>query len=352
MLLVNDDQLQPFQRQEDRRADPDDELAPFGAVQPQVGLRAAAVGEFRMVGRDTTAENALHARDELRREGDFGDQQQHVAAACQHLGDQVDVNFSLARTGDPLQQGRALSGGELPAQLVQRLLLVRGQLRKPECRAAVLDGAFPLGADDQFLTSQSVQHGVVGPEQTAGHLARRNARLVAGRGQLQQRFVLLRSAPFEFFARLVEGRLVVELPRQSDVTLRPEPELVVGELLLRVARRLHQRRQRHAHHLAHRTHVVRGDPLPKRHLLHREQGCVVEDAVNGFDPLEIGLPVVDPPHDARIEFAGSELHRHGLSRRDLRPLGNGERIGGLRQRQDYVGIAEHQPLPIAWNPLP
>ena len=72
MLLVDNDQLQPFQRQEDRRADPDDELAPFGAVQPQVGLRAAAVGEFRMVGCDAAAEDALHTRDELGREGDLG----------------------------------------------------------------------------------------------------------------------------------------------------------------------------------------------------------------------------------------------------------------------------------------
>ena len=69
--------------------------------------------------------------------------------------------------------------------------------------------------------------------------------------------------------------------------------------------------------------------------------------MDGFDAFEIGLPVVDPPHDARIEFAGAELHRHGLPGHDLRPLGHGERIGRLRQRQDYVGIAEHQPFPIA-----
>ncbi len=69
--------------------------------------------------------------------------------------------------------------------------------------------------------------------------------------------------------------------------------------------------------------------------------------MNGFDSFEIGLPVVDPPHDARVEFAGAELHRHGLSRHDLHPLGNGERIGRLRQRQDYIGIPVHQPLLIA-----
>ena len=44
--------------------------------------------------------------DELRREGDLGNQQQYVAAPRQHLGDQVDVDFGLARPGDALQQGR------------------------------------------------------------------------------------------------------------------------------------------------------------------------------------------------------------------------------------------------------
>ena len=61
---------------------------------------------------------------------------------------------------------------------------------------------------------------------------------------------------------------------------------------------------------------------------------------------------MNPPHDARIEFAGAELHRHDLPRRGLHALGHSERVSGLRQRQDYIGIALHQPLLIAWNPLP
>ena len=46
-----------------------------------------------MIGGDAAAEDALHALDELRREGDLGNQQQHVAAPRQHLGDQVFEEF-------------------------------------------------------------------------------------------------------------------------------------------------------------------------------------------------------------------------------------------------------------------
>ena len=352
VLLVDDDQLQMLQRQEDRRPHADHELAPVGAVQPQVGLRAAAVGEFGMVRSDAAAEDALHALDQLRRKGDFGHQQQNIAAPGEHLGDQVDVNLGLARTGDALQKSGGFPGGELFAQGVQRRQLVRRQLRKAEGRPAALDRTFALGADDVFLALEGVQHGIIGPEQAAGHLARRDARFVAGRSQLEQRLVLLRGAPFDLLADFVKTPLVAEFRSQRHVTLGAGTELVAGELLLRVARRFHQRRQRHAHHLPQGTHVVRGDPLPQRHLLRREQRRIVEHALDRFDGFEIGPAVVDPPHDARIEFACAELHRHGLPGRDVRASGHGKRVDGLRQRKNYVGVELHQPFPIVWNPFP
>ena len=60
-----------------------------------------------------------------------------------------------------------------------------------------------------------------------------------------------------------------------------------------------------------------------------------------------------PPNDARIEFAVDQINenaqrqrRHGYRRplRHVHPFGHGERIGGLRQRQYYVGIEGHQSL--------
>ena len=331
------------ERQKYRRPHANDELAPLGAVQPQVGLRAAAVRKFRMIGGHAAAEDALHAPDQLRRQGDFGHEQQHVAAPRQRFGDQVYVNFGLPRPRHAVQQRRRLFGELLP-QRTERFALRRGQFGQPERRAAPLDGAFALRADDMPLALQRMQHGIVGPQQAAGHLARRNPGLVPRRRDLQQGFVLLGRAPSELLEDLVQAPFVVQLPRQRHVALRAGAELVFGELLLGIARRLHQRRQRHAHHLARRTHVVRGDPLPERLLLRREQGRVVQHALYGFDCPERRTAVMHPPNDARIEFAGPELHGYRRPLRHVHPFGHGERIGGLRQRQYYVGIEGHQSL--------
>jgi len=346
VLLVDDDQLQPFERQEYRRAHADHELAPLGAVQAQVGLRAAAVRKFRVVRGHTAAENALHAFDQLRREGDLGHQQQHVAAPRQHFGDQVDVYLGLARPRNAVQQRRGLPG-ELPPQRLQRRELRRGQLRQAECRSAALDGAFALRRDDVPLAFEGMQHGIVGPQQAPCHLARRNPLPVPGRGQFEERFVLPGRTPFELLESFVQSSFVVQPGRQGHVALRTGAKFLFGKLLLRVARRLHQRRQPHAHHLARRTHVVRRDPLPEGHLLRREQGCAVQDALYGFDGFERGAAVMHAPHDPRVEFAGAELYGHGLPRLDMHPFGHCERVGGLRQRQDYIGIEGHQGLLMA-----
>ena len=352
VLLVDHDQLQVFQRQEERRPRPDHELAPLRTAQTEVRFRAPAVRELRVVGRNTAPEDPLHAFDQLRRQGDLRNQQQHVPAPRQHLGDQVDVDLRLPRARDTLQQRRLLPCGKLSAQGVERPALHRGQLRKPECGAAPLDRAFVFRTKDQPLAFQRAQHGALRPQQPLRDLARRNACPVARRGDLQQRRVLLRGPPFEAFARLVERRLVAQRPCQRDIRFRPGAELLLRELLLRIARRLHQRGKRHAHHLPRTAQVIRRHPLPQRALRRRQERCIIENTLYGFDPREVGAPVMHPPDNTRIEFVRPELHRHGLTLRDRHPLGNRERIGRLRQRQDYVGITRHQPLLIAWKPFP
>ena len=352
VFLIDNHQLQVFERQEDRRPHADDKLAPLGATQAQIGLRAAAVREFRVVGGDTAAEDPLHALDELRREGDLGDEQQHVAPRAEHLGDQMDVDFGLARPGDTLQQGGRTPCGVGCAQGGERLLLMGRQLRQTEGRAAALDRAFPLGHGDPTLAFEGVEHTPVGTQQTAGHLTRCDAGPVAGRGQFEQRLVLLRGPAFDAFAEFMEALFVAQRGSQSDVTLRAGAELLLGELLLRITRRLHQRRQRHAHHLADRTHVIGGNPLPQRTHRRREQRHIIEDARDGFYGLEIGTAVMDPPHNPGVEPAGAELYGHGLTFGKGEAVGYGERIGRLRQRQHDIGIPGHQGLLIAWKPLP
>ena len=184
-----------------------------------------------------------------------------------------------------------------------------------------------------------MQHGIVGPQQAAGHLARRNPGLVPRRSDLQQGFVLLGRAPSKLLEDLVQAPFVVQLPRQRHVALRAGAELVFGELLLGIARRLHQRRQRHAHHLAQRAHVIIGDPLPETALPLVEQRRTVEHAGDGLDGLEIGAPVVQPPDDARVDLRSAERHGYGhplAKRHAFRHRKGVERLG---QRKYDVGIA-------------
>ena len=203
-----------------------------------------------------------------------------------------------------------------------------------------------------------MKHRTFGTQQTARHLARegsaakygsrrirgiRSVRRVgrsARRGDLQQGLVLARRAACEPFENPVQPRLVAQLRSERGIALRAGTELFAGELRFRAARRFHQRRQRRTHHFAERTHVIVGDPLPQRPHAFVDERSPVQRSGNGFQGLEIGPAVVDAPHDARIDLAAAQWHGHGLSRFEPHPLGNGEREGRLRQRQDNIGI-EH-----------
>ena len=79
-----------------------------------------------------------------------------------------------------------------------------------------------------------------------------------------------------------------------------------------------------------------------KELEHQIRESTTAQALAGDDYVSPSLPI----------YLNSLLHRHGLTLRDRHPLGHRERIGRLRQRQDYVGITRHQPLLIAWKPLP
>ena len=130
-----------------------------------------------------------------------------------------------------------------------------------------------------------------------------------------------------------DGRIVRHEPLPAG------PELVGSKLLLAVSARLHQRRQRHAHHLAQRAHVIIGDPLPETALPLVEQRRTVEHAGDGLDGLEIGAPVVQPPDDARVDLRSAERHDYGhplAKRHAFRHRKGVERLG---QRKYDVGIA-------------
>ncbi len=364
VLLVDDHQPEPLQRQKDRRADPDDEGAPRGAIEPQVGLRTAAVGQARVVGRHAAAEDALHALDELRRQGDFGYQQQHVLPRRQPFGDQVDVDFGLARPRDAVQQRRGAPFGPGAPQGVEGLLLVRRQAGQAETGLPALDVGFVFALFEQPLAAEGVQRRAVGRQQTARNLARAGCtRIVCARAvfagavfagavfagavfahggcHLQQRGVLLRRTPFEAFEAGVECRLVGAGGRQGVIGFGAGAEIAVGERFGGVGRGFHEGGERTAHHLAEGAEVVIGHPLPKGAAPLVEQRTVVETPLDALDALHGGTAVVQPPDDARIVFAGAELDRDDLSLRHGHLLGNGERIGRLGQREHDIGKEGH-----------
>ena len=87
-----------------------------------------------------------------------------------------------------------------------------------------------------------------------------------------------------------------------------------------------------------------------------EQRTVVENPRDGFDAGKVGPPVVDAPDDARVDAPLPELYGNGLPLRQFQTIGDGERIGGLRQRQDDIGVTLHRRDQWSWvslrNPSP
>ena len=356
VLLVDDDQLQVPQRQKERRAGADDQFPAVGARQAQVAFGAARERELRVVGRHAAAEDAFEPRDELRRDGDFGHEQQHVAAAGERLGDQVDVELGLARTGDAVQQHGAASGVEVAADRIEAALLGRCECRKLEPHAAAFDAPFAAGERDEALLLQCRQRRGVGLQEPSGHLAGRDAVAALGRSDGQERGVLARRPPREPLHEVVEPLLVVQRGVERRVELGAGAVFAVGELLFAVARRFDRLRQGEAHHLAQRAEVVVGHPLPQGALPCVEQRTVVEYPRDGLDAGEVGPPAVDAPDDARVDAPHPELHGHGLPLLHVETVGDGVGVGGLRQRQDDIGVTLHRAGQRSWvslrNPSP
>lgn len=162
--------------------------------------------------------------------------------------------------------------------------------------------------------------------------------------------------PREPLHEVVEPLLVVQRGVERRVELGAGAVFAVGELLFAVARRFDRLRQGEAHHLAQRAEVVVGHPLPQGALPRVEQRTVVEYPRDGLDAGEVGPPAVDAPDDARVDAPRPELHGHGLPLLHVETVGDGVGVGGLRQRQDDIGVTLHRAGQRSWvslrNPSP
>ena len=153
-----------------------------------------------------------------------------------------------------------------------------------------------------------------------------------------------RSTAADTVKLLAQFFLIAPRLGQSNIGLGAGTEHILRKLLGRGALRLDERGQSHTHNLAERTHIILGHPLPQTHLLLVQKWLVVESATDSFYALGVGALVVQTPDDTCIYIARAELHSHSITHAHgvaLGTLGYRETVGGLRQRQHYVGKTAH-----------
>ena len=247
-----------------------------------------------MIGDHPLAENLPEPIDQLGRESDLRHEQQHVRPG-QHLGSEVHINFHLPEPVTPPQQhGRAI--GKHGTDLLGSLPLRSGSVGRRNCAPPVTG---PGATSRSIQVNNPFFHQESESRPIGGESAPGDFRPVGRKGsQLLQR-LRCRGARRPIRSSAAASLSAVSAsPARATNHLPAGPELVGSKLLLAVSARLHQRRQRHAHHLAQRAHVIIGDPLPETALPLVEQRRTVEHAGDGLDGLEIGAPVVQPPDDA------------------------------------------------------
>ena len=102
MFLIHRDQAQPGQRREHRQAGAEQHIA-VGRGQPV--FRPLFFAQPAVQGHDATARKACaEMAFELRREGDFGDEDQGLPAGREAVCDQVQVKLGLATAGDAVDE--------------------------------------------------------------------------------------------------------------------------------------------------------------------------------------------------------------------------------------------------------
>ena len=105
MRLVDDDQAEVGIGQEQRRAraDHDPRLA---AGDRAPGAAALRLAQARMPGDRLAAEARGEALEERLGQRDLGEQDERLPALAERLGDRLEIDFGLARSGDAVEQHR------------------------------------------------------------------------------------------------------------------------------------------------------------------------------------------------------------------------------------------------------
>ena len=302
MLLIDDDEAKRREGQKQRGARADDDLllaARDALEQPVAPARADARMPFG--GRD--AEPLLETIAELRRQRNFGHQDENLFAATQRFGHGLEINLRLARSGDAFEQ-RDIERG-YARHLDERL---RGfTLARVENRRGVIGIRRLRRSGDHRLDQK---HAFVDKpvDHRGGH---------AGR---------LRERPLRRRQSICERRHHAPPRRRHAPRLRPAGAHRQRDALGMLLRQAHRHARRHA---ARRQRVVREPfdeaPQPRRHRRNVELS---------LDRLQIAAAArpVDGPDDAdRLRTA--ERNRDDVSGREREARRNGVGIGGVHRHR-------------------
>ena len=116
VLLVDDDEAEVGERQEQSRARPDDDPR-FAVRRRGPDALALALGQPRVPFGRPRAEPGREPVEELGGERNLGQQHQPLPPLPKRFGDRLEIDFGLAGSGHPFEQGgRERAFGDAPAQ--------------------------------------------------------------------------------------------------------------------------------------------------------------------------------------------------------------------------------------------
>ena len=129
VLLVDDDEAKPLERQEDGTTGTQDDVVGMARKLLLPDFHPLGIAVLGVVDAKAVAEDAVQPLHHLDGEGYLGQQVEHLAVLVNLALYQVDVDFGLAAGGDTMQQGHLLLHHRHQYLVVGRLL----------CRAEPLD---------------------------------------------------------------------------------------------------------------------------------------------------------------------------------------------------------------------
>ncbi len=236
VLLVDDDQPEPRKGQEQRRAGADHDGRPALGDRPP-GLAPLAGGDFGMPDHGRRPEALREAVQPLSGQGDLGQQHQHLAAGRQPVGDRLEIDFRLARTGYPVEQAGGEAGFKAVAQGSRGLGLAGAQGRSRPGRIGHRDRGFRRQGDGLQRACR---------DQAADHAAADSRKLRQFRRGSRRR---------------VDQRVDYPAARRRHAFGRRTAEAVAGPRQRRFQRRGHA--HCHAQHAAAVGAAIVGDPVEK-----------------------------------------------------------------------------------------